>query len=449
MDELIANRYRLIEPLGKGGMAEVFIAEQSGARGFVRQVVLKRLHAHLSEDPSFVRSFEDEARLAALLQHPNIVRTEDFGEHEGRLFMVLEYVQGDQLAQLAKVAHAQDKALPVQLILQLGVDVADALDHAHRLRDAQGKALHVVHRDVSPQNMMVTQVGRGKLLDFGIARASTNQEQTQAGKVKGKVAYFSPEQATASDLDGRCDQFALAVVLFELLTRRRLFMDQNLIATLRRVVRCDVPPLESFRQDLRPEIDDVLRRALSPEPRHRFPDCAAFSEALDRCLEASGGRLNSRSYLRWRSDLDAAPAHGFEQLSQPGHQPVVGDEQPTVIVDASASVHDASTIILKTEATALDLGLQRLSHESSLTQTNIDVPLDTFVGRESEMKTIRSTLNDGKRLITLLGAGGSGKTRLALQFGAQFVDEFEGGVWFCDLSEARNEQDIVAAMARS
>ena len=188
MDELIAGRYRLIEPLGHGGMAEVFIAEQCGPRGFSRRVVLKRIRDHLAKDDTFVRSFEDEARLAALLQHPNIVRTEDFGEHDGQLFMVLEHVLGDELTDLSKAAHAHDQALPLQLILQVGVDIADALDHAHKQCDTDGKDLGVVHRDVSPQNMMITQEGQGKLLDFGIARASINHEQTQAGQIKGKAA---------------------------------------------------------------------------------------------------------------------------------------------------------------------------------------------------------------------------------------------------------------------
>ncbi len=207
--DLIAGRYQLIEPLGQGGMAEVFLAEQSGPRGFVRQVVLKRMRAHLTKDKSFVLNFEDEARLAALLQHPNIVRTEDFGEHDGQLFMVLEHVHGDDLSCLARVTHGADQALPLNLVLQVGVDIADALEHAHKQVDSSGNPLQVVHRDVSPQNIMVTDKGQGKLLDFGIARASINQEQTKAKEVKGKIAYFSPEQARGGDLDGRCDQFAL------------------------------------------------------------------------------------------------------------------------------------------------------------------------------------------------------------------------------------------------
>lgn len=306
MDEVIDGRYKLIKRLGVGGMAEVFLAEQSGPRGFARRTVIKRIHRHMAEEERFVKSFEDEARLAALLQHPNIVRTEDFGDDDGQLFLVLEYVEGEDLRTLCRRAEGDQDGLPLPVVLQVGLDIAEALDFAHKMTDAEGTPLAVVHRDVSPQNIMVTPAGQGKLLDFGIARAASNQQQTQTGILKGKVAYFSPEQARGELIDGRTDQFALAVVLYELLARGRLFLGNTEVTTLSRVLRCYVPSVRDFQADLPESVDQVLSQALAQDRQHRFSDCAAFADALSQCLEQAGGRWDARRYSAWREELVTA-----------------------------------------------------------------------------------------------------------------------------------------------
>jgi predicted ATPase/serine/threonine protein kinase/Tfp pilus assembly protein PilF len=458
VNETVGGRYKLIKRLGMGGMAEVFLAEQIGPRGFARQAVIKRILAHLAEDPVFVASFEQEARLAAQLQHPHIVRTEDFGDDDGKLYIVLEYVEGDEVARLAKHLNSVGQGLPLNVILQIGVDIADALDFAHKMPDAQGVPLEIVHRDVSPQNIMLNSAGQAKLLDFGIARAASNESMTGAGNVKGKIAYFSPEQARGEHLDSRCDQFALAIVLYELLARKRLFVGKDVMSTLNRVSRCEVPSLLTIDPSIPRALDDALLRALSRPREQRFTDCADFSEALSDCLDAQGGRWSARKFGRWRrthpSSLASEPAKYFAPLIPVEASKAAPSEAKTLIVSAqgepvseplAAGDRDetAATIIA---SRVLDLTVVDAHPPTFPDHSNISEPSNGFFGRSEEFGELNRCIDQGQRLITLVGAGGTGKTRLSQHFGVQQVDRFRGGVWFCDLSEARGAAGRVAAI---
>ena len=288
---LFADRFDMIKLLGRGGMAEVWLAEQKGMRGFARRVVIKQMLRHLAEDREFVRRFEDEARLAALMNHANVVRVEDFGEVEGIPFLVMEHIEGEDLVVLAERANEQKTKLPMRLVIQIGVDIARGLHAVHHLVDYEENPLNVIHRDVSPQNIMLDFDGNAKLLDFGVARAATNKVKTRVGILKGKIAYFSPEQSHGEPLDGRSDQFALGVVLWELLTGHRLFLAATDVETLRRVRRGTIPSL----RDQCPEASDLLveclSKALHPQLLSRFADGNAFATHLERCLNELGGRL--------------------------------------------------------------------------------------------------------------------------------------------------------------
>ncbi|MDE0883797.1 MAG: serine/threonine-protein kinase [Myxococcota bacterium] len=244
---LISDRYHLLRKIASGGMAEVWLAEQRGPGSFVRRLVIKTIHAHFAEDENLVTAFADEARLAALLHHPHIVRVEDYGEHNGRPYLVMEHLQGQNLKQLASLANGQNLRLPERLVLQLGIQMAEALHYAHQLNDDQGQPLGVVHRDVSPQNIMLMPNGTAKLVDFGIARAASNEGKTVTGTLKGKLAYLSPEQASGKKgIDHRADQFSLSVVLWELLIGSRLFASDSDVSTLKRVAFGDIPSLALY-----------------------------------------------------------------------------------------------------------------------------------------------------------------------------------------------------------
>ncbi|MFZ5784838.1 MAG: serine/threonine protein kinase, partial [Acidobacteriota bacterium] len=219
------GRFRLLKLLGTGGMAEVFLAHEVGTGGAERLVVIKRVLSHFAHDRKFIQMFLDEARLATRLSHPNIATVYEVGAHERQYFLSMEFVHGEDLRSLLARPELRLEACQAALI---AARVAAALHHAHNLADLQGKPLHVVHRDVSPQNIRLSYEGVVKVLDFGIAKAVSNAETTQAGTVKGKYPYMSPEQAEGVvELDARSDVFSLGIVLHELLTYRRLFYGRS------------------------------------------------------------------------------------------------------------------------------------------------------------------------------------------------------------------------------
>lgn len=299
----VIDRYEIIEKLGQGGMAEVFLARQRGPRGFVRQAVLKRIHTHLADDPVMIQRFHDEARLAGLFNHPNIVRLEDFGEAEGRPYLVLEHIDGDDIQGICRRALAAGVGLPLRLTFQIVADIARALEYAHQLKDDEGRHLQVIHRDVSPDNIVLTQQGQAKLLDFGIARASTNQHKTVAGAMKGKVSYFSPEQMRGVDVSPRSDQFSLGVVLWETLTRVRLFERHDDLETLKAVRRCWVPAVTRLNRGVPTGVANALARCVAKDPRYRFEHCGELAEILERSISEAGGRLEGEDLKRWLSTL--------------------------------------------------------------------------------------------------------------------------------------------------
>ncbi|AEI63135.1 serine/threonine kinase family protein [Corallococcus macrosporus] len=261
-------------------MGQVFLAREHGT-GFERLVVLKLILPHLAEDDEFLSMFLDEAGLVARLTHPNLITILDLTEIEGRHCLAMEYVQGDDVRRLDKTTRAQGKALPVGLILRIIADAAAGLDYAHQARDAQGRPLRLVHRDVSPQNILVGFDGGVKVIDFGVAKAATSSQNTATGVLKGKYPYMSPEQASGLSIDARSDLFALGVVMWELLTGKRLFKGESDMMTLRLVKDCQVPKPSQLNPRLPPGLDEVVLKALAPSPDQRYPDCGAFRLALE------------------------------------------------------------------------------------------------------------------------------------------------------------------------
>ncbi len=274
------GRYQLLKKLASGGMGQVFLA-RTGQEGFEKLVVLKRILPHLVEDEEFFTMFQDEAKITMRLNHPNIAQIFEFGEERGIHYLVMEYIAGEDIRRLTKRVAAAGQTLPLGVILRVIADAAAGLDYAHKGRDSKGVPLHLVHRDVSPQNVLVGFDGAVKLIDFGVAKAAGRAQHTATGILKGKFPYMSPEQAEGLDIDARSDVFALGIVLWELLTNKRLFKGDNDVMTQRLVKACQVPPPSQVDPTLPVDLDPIVLKALEKNPDDRYPDAAAFRLALE------------------------------------------------------------------------------------------------------------------------------------------------------------------------
>jgi serine/threonine protein kinase len=280
------GRYSLLAKIATGGMAEIWLAKQAGPRGFEKVVVIKRIVDSLSADPEFVEMFLDEARIAAQLNHPNIVQIYDLGEHAGAYYIAMEYLPGENLSAVARTSLKSGTTLPIPFAVKIIAQAAEGLGHAHGRLGVNGKKLDVVHRDVSPQNIIVTYDGLVKVVDFGIAKAASRGSQTLGGQIKGKIAYMAPEQAQGGVLDARTDIFSLAIVLYELVTKSRLFHREDQFAAMSAVISPDPVERADVRSSAVPEaLADILAKALSKRPDDRYPDARAFQTALEDWLK--------------------------------------------------------------------------------------------------------------------------------------------------------------------
>ncbi|MBI5510078.1 MAG: serine/threonine protein kinase [Deltaproteobacteria bacterium] len=274
------GRYTLVRRLAFGGMAEIFLAKLRLEAGFEKDVVLKRILPQFGADPAFVAMFVDEARLAARLSHPNIVQVSDFGAEDGVYFLAMEYVDGLDLREILKDRHDRQQRLSPAVAAAIGEGVARGLAYAHDLGDADGRPLGIVHRDVSPHNIMVSRTGDAKIMDFGIAKAAGRATRTATGLIKGKVAYMAPEQAAGRDIDHRADQFALGLVIWECLSGQRMFQGGSDLEVLRAVVECRVRPVTELCPEVPDALAQILSRTLAPTPEQRYPHLADLAREL-------------------------------------------------------------------------------------------------------------------------------------------------------------------------
>ncbi len=295
------GKYVLYERIAAGGMAEVFKGGLPGDAGFERQVAIKRILPNLGEDPDFVSMFIDEAKIAVQLSHSNIAQILDLGCHDGTYFIAMEYVHGRDFRAILERERERGRAVPVAVACHAAMKVAEALHHAHRATSRSGAPLGVIHRDISPQNILLSFEGEVKVVDFGLAKASGRATQTQAGVVKGKLAYLSPQQALGQDLDGRTDLYSLGLVLFELLTGRRVYDRPNDVDTILAVQAGEVPPLRRVDPHMPPHLEAIVARALERDPDLRYPtgmelhdDLEAFVYEHDQLVT----RKDVASYVR-------------------------------------------------------------------------------------------------------------------------------------------------------
>ncbi|HEY5925436.1 MAG TPA: protein kinase [Kofleriaceae bacterium] len=291
--------YEVYERLGMGGMATVYRAKKRGPAGFERSVALKRMLSHLAEDQNFVESFIREAKVASLLQHPNIAQVYDFGRISGSYYIAMELVAGFDVRKLLRYANRANEAIPLPVILSIVGELCDALDYAHTFVDEQGQPLHIVHRDVSPSNLIIAHTGHMKVIDFGIAKASSRQLHTESGQVKGKLGYMSPEVALGLPVGPVSDIFSVGVVAWELATASPLFSARTDYETMRKIREEPIAPPSRLNPTIPAKLDRIILSALDREPDTRLPSARLFRQAIDEVASETATHISARAVSEW------------------------------------------------------------------------------------------------------------------------------------------------------
>ncbi len=331
------GQYLVYEQLGEGGMAYVHRAEMVGAAGFRKPVALKRMRTATSENPEFVTSFITEGRVIGRLRHPNIASAYELGKLDNTYFIAMEYVPGPTLAQIMAQSRRAAGAIPLPIVLEILIQLCDALEHAHDLRDEGGHPLNLIHRDISPMNVIVSRAGTAKLIDFGIAKLRGSAVVTQAGIIKGKHAYVAPEYTLGTGLDRRVDLWGLGVVAHEMLTGRRLFLGDTDGETIRNVRTMPITPPSRIANGVSPELDDIVMTALQRDPDLRWQNAGAMRAALTaeaRRLRQVVSGAQIREWIEWAfrqpTRQDSPIGHVVDQLQDdsPSIQIVSGDLEP-------------------------------------------------------------------------------------------------------------------------
>ena len=297
------GRYEIVKHLASGLMAELLLARARGLEGFERHFVIKRIRTEQERDEAFVEMFLAEARLAAALHHHNIVQVHDIGEDDGKPYFAMEYVHGEDLRCVLARLFERCEHVPLEHVISIVCSVAGALHHAHEALGPDRQPLGIVHRDVTPSNILLGYDGNVKVVDFGIARAAMRRTETQAGMLVGKAPYMAPEQCVGGAIDRRSDVFALGIVLFELITGRRLFKGENEFLTMSAVVEANVPPPSAHRSDVSPALDKIVLKALSRDPAQRYQTAEQMFFALDTLASQEGLRSSGLALAAFMKDL--------------------------------------------------------------------------------------------------------------------------------------------------
>jgi serine/threonine protein kinase len=331
----IFGKYELIAPLAAGGMGEIFLARRIDESGAIQQVVAKSLQPRLAKSGRSVNRFLDEARIASTLSHPNIISIHDVGEWQGRYYIMMELIQGVTISQLMRANLMSDTLVPDVISASVIRDVAHALDYAHTARDVSGEPMGLIHRDISPQNIMVRTDGVVKVLDFGIAKAASNTVNTTTGNIPGKIRYMPPEQVRSEVLDGRGDQFALGVVFWEMLSHRRLYGEVPDVSA--RIVERPVPAPSSINPKVSKAFDLIATKMMGFNRDERYASCQEVVEALDQALSNHPDSIALKDWAPhivsiWETQsqrLDALPTASDAILLSP-LPPPADDEDETV-----------------------------------------------------------------------------------------------------------------------
>jgi len=300
------GKYTLVRKLATGGMAEVFLARADGPMGFQKKCVVKRILPHFNDDERFIEMFLAEARLAAELNHPNLVQIFDFGQHNGQYYLAMEFIDGPNTRSLNQAVRKATGAMDFAVAARLIATAAEGLHFAHELRDENGTFLNLVHRDISPDNILVSRNGAVKVVDFGIAKASTQPHLTKSGMIKGKMAYMPPEQLARDPLDRRADLFALGIVLYEMITGGMPFDATSEVSIIQAIM--SVKPLERvevYRPDCPVELQAIVMRCLEKDRERRYPSCRELQTDLEAFIQSTGKVVGTREIAALVSSLFA------------------------------------------------------------------------------------------------------------------------------------------------
>ena len=308
------GKFLLLKRLAVGGMAEIYLARQTGVQGFEKLVVVKKILPQLAVEQSFVNMFLDEARLAASLSHPNVVQIYDLGKEGESYYIAMEFIAGHDLASVVKKARKEQVNVPVEIVAKVVAQACEGLHYAHTLKDFKGNPLNIVHRDISPSNVLVSYSGAVKVVDFGIAKAESHSTKTQAGTLKGKYSYMSPEQIRGLSLDGRSDVFALGITLYEVLVGKRLFKRDNELAIIKDILEGEVPPPSHVRPDVPPELDAIVMRAMEKDRKRRFASAQEMQLALEGFLARQSRPTTSVDVADFMSVCFAEELTAYQRL---------------------------------------------------------------------------------------------------------------------------------------
>lgn len=386
----IIGRYALHQGIAAGGMATVHLGRLLGPAGFSRTVAIKRLHAQFAKDPEFVSMFLDEARVAARIRHPNVVSTLDVVALDGELFIVMDYVEGESLARLIRVAKGRGEWVPIKNSIALMTNVLYGLHGAHEAKGERGEPLGIVHRDISPQNILLDIDGSGRVVDFGVAKAVGRLQTTRDGQLKGKLSYMAPEQLKGEAVNRRTDVFAASIVLWELLTARRLFQSENDAATFGKVLTAEVPAPSSFQPELSAELDAIVLKGLARSMDDRYATALDMAEALE---QVSRERPTQRELGRWVRELAAESlARRADQVRElESHSAVValvGNPDPSAI----SSPGIAPPALAPTQPMPQQLPREEASGNSNLSSISV-----------ARGRTLPPAQRDRRQLMLILG----------------------------------------------
>lgn len=373
------GKYILLEKLASGGMAEIYLAKSLGAQGVNKFLAVKRILPQFCENPEFKEMFREEAKVSVNLRHSNVVPIFDFGEEKNQFFLVMEYVEGRNMRQILNELKKQQIQFSIEQICYMVREAAGGLDHAHRCIDGStGRPLNIIHRDISPQNIMVSFEGEVRIIDFGIAKAESQLEATKAGTLKGKFGYMSPEQADGQTIDVRTDIFSLGIVLWELLANDRLFTASSEAAILRKIRECQIPSIRKINPNVPPELEKIVNKVLAKDPNLRYQTAAALHKDLNRFLNTSYPDFNPQDFAIFIKNT-------FAQAYQDSKRKLVDYAKVQNASDAAppgAGVSADSSPVGKGDATIIDHSLPGAS-------TGQEIGINTAAQIKVELKELK------------------------------------------------------------